>query len=303
MTSRVCGRTDKVRGYGYAHSDGRRNPQVRDHLPHLPRRGHPPGARRRRGRRGAAAAARAAPGRPAAVVAGGDGAGVGAAVRRRRRRARGAGPSGAAAGGSSASVAACSGGTRRWPTSSSTPASRTCSPSAPVDYARVPTCPDSSRQVVAFGLHLFTYDGVPEAVLQRSQERQFGREVPELEVLSASGDVAPAMLDALRGLMTERSLLRGTSRTATSSPRTAPTLPAHSGCSSWCSTPSTAWPTTPTSRSSSPPTAPTCSSPPSPERHRGAQPQPLRRRDGWSRRRAGRGRRGWAAAGPRPALT
>ncbi|SDU75161.1 AAA family ATPase [Jiangella alkaliphila] len=82
-------------------------------------------------------------------------------------------------------------------------------PVGPVDYARVPTGPDSSRQVVAFGLHLFSYDGVPLVVLQRSAQPQLGRELPELEVLAASDAVVPAFLDELHRLMAEHSVLRG----------------------------------------------------------------------------------------------
>ncbi|WP_053202990.1 AAA family ATPase [Jiangella muralis] len=82
-------------------------------------------------------------------------------------------------------------------------------PVGPVDYTRVPTGPDTSRQVVAFGLHLFTFDGVPLVVLQRDAQPQFGRELPELEVLAASDAVVPAFLDELHRLMAEHSVLRG----------------------------------------------------------------------------------------------
>ncbi|RIQ21361.1 AAA family ATPase [Jiangella rhizosphaerae] len=82
-------------------------------------------------------------------------------------------------------------------------------PVSPVDYARVPTGPRSSRQVVSFGLHLFTYDQVPVAVLQRAPQPHFGREHPELEVLAAADAVVPALLDELRSLMSEHSVLRG----------------------------------------------------------------------------------------------
>lgn len=82
-------------------------------------------------------------------------------------------------------------------------------PLGPVDYTRVPTGPDSSRQVVSFGLHLFTYDGVPVVVLQRDAQPHFGRQLPELEVLAAADAVVPALLDEVRRLMTEHSVLRG----------------------------------------------------------------------------------------------
>ncbi|WP_116948533.1 AAA family ATPase [Jiangella endophytica] len=82
-------------------------------------------------------------------------------------------------------------------------------PVGPVDYARVPTGPEASRQVVTFGLHLFTYDGVPVAVLQRAPQPHFGREHPDLEVLAPVDEVVPALLDELRRLMAEHSVLRG----------------------------------------------------------------------------------------------
>lgn len=82
-------------------------------------------------------------------------------------------------------------------------------PVGPVDYARVPTGPDTSRQVVSFGLHLLTYDGVPVVVLQRDAQPQFGRELPELEVLAAADTVVPPLLDEVRRLMAEHSVLRG----------------------------------------------------------------------------------------------
>jgi hypothetical protein len=82
-------------------------------------------------------------------------------------------------------------------------------PVGPVDYSRVPTGPESSRQVVAFGLHLFSYDGVPVVVLQRDAHPHSGRSVPELEVLAAGDTVVPALLDDVRRLMAEHSVLRG----------------------------------------------------------------------------------------------
>ncbi|PZF81541.1 AAA family ATPase [Jiangella anatolica] len=82
-------------------------------------------------------------------------------------------------------------------------------PVGPVDYARVPTGPDTNRQVISFGLQLLTYDGVPLVVLQRDAQPQFGRELPGLEVLAAADAVVPAFLDELRRLMAERSVLRG----------------------------------------------------------------------------------------------
>ena len=44
----------------------------------------------------------------------------------------------------------------------------------PVDYRSVATGPDATREVVAFGLRLFTYDGHPVAVLQRAADPRSG---------------------------------------------------------------------------------------------------------------------------------
>ena len=43
-------------------------------------------------------------------------------------------------------------------------------PLGAVDYISIATGPDTTRQAVAFGLRLFTYDGAPVVVLQRSAE-------------------------------------------------------------------------------------------------------------------------------------
>ena len=81
-------------------------------------------------------------------------------------------------------------------------------PVAAVERANLATGPDSSRQAVAFGVHLFRYDGRPVAVLQRRGAPMYGREKASLEVL-ADPSVAAALLADVRRLMVERSVFRG----------------------------------------------------------------------------------------------
>ncbi|RFA13857.1 AAA family ATPase [Subtercola boreus] len=80
---------------------------------------------------------------------------------------------------------------------------------APVDYTARPTGPDTSRQVVAFGLRLLTFHNEPVAVIQRAANQQFGRNEAELEVMAATTETVTAFLAELRRLMIEHSVLRG----------------------------------------------------------------------------------------------
>ena len=47
-------------------------------------------------------------------------------------------------------------------------------PVGAVDYSSTATGPDSTRQVVSFGMRLFTFDGAPVAVLQRAADARTG---------------------------------------------------------------------------------------------------------------------------------
>jgi ATPase family associated with various cellular activities (AAA) len=76
-----------------------------------------------------------------------------------------------------------------------------------VDRTRLQTGPDSSREAIALGLHLFRYDGVPVAVLQRQANRQFGN-LTGLEIVAAQDITGPLLADVAR-LMHERSVFRG----------------------------------------------------------------------------------------------
>jgi hypothetical protein len=77
-----------------------------------------------------------------------------------------------------------------------------------VDRLNLATGPDTDRATVAFGLHLFSYDGTPVAVLQRAGNPQYGSQ-PRLELLSATEDAATALLTEVRELSLARSVLRG----------------------------------------------------------------------------------------------
>ncbi|MBG0567319.1 AAA family ATPase [Actinoplanes aureus] len=82
-------------------------------------------------------------------------------------------------------------------------------PVGAVDYRSIATGPDTVRQAISFGLRLFTFDGAPVAVLQRTAEPRFGQTTAQMEILTAAGDVAAALIAAVRDLMLRRSVLRG----------------------------------------------------------------------------------------------
>lgn len=77
-----------------------------------------------------------------------------------------------------------------------------------VERDSLPVGPDERRQAVAFGVHLFRFDGEPVAMLQRQGKPQFGRNDSGVEVLAREG-VAERVNAALRRLMVERSVFRG----------------------------------------------------------------------------------------------
>ncbi|CAM3814749.1 AAA family ATPase [Occultella aeris] len=89
-------------------------------------------------------------------------------------------------------------------------------PIGPVEFRTVPVGPANERSVVAFGLHLFAFDGSPVAVLQRGSNPQFGA-AAKLEVLTPDREVAAAFLTQIRAAMNSHSVLRGQVVTFTSS--------------------------------------------------------------------------------------
>jgi hypothetical protein len=76
-----------------------------------------------------------------------------------------------------------------------------------VDRERVETGPSSHRDAVAFGIHLFRYEGRPVAVQQRRANPQFGGR-SGLEVVGPEELAGPLLAD-VRRLMVERSVFRG----------------------------------------------------------------------------------------------
>ncbi|PWD51798.1 AAA family ATPase [Serinibacter arcticus] len=77
-----------------------------------------------------------------------------------------------------------------------------------VDYRKETTGPDSERDVVALGLHLFHVDGVPVAVMQRGVNPQYGAEA-KLEVVSPDPGTTRVLLEHVRDAMDRFWVLRG----------------------------------------------------------------------------------------------
>jgi hypothetical protein len=82
-------------------------------------------------------------------------------------------------------------------------------PLGPVDYTSTAIGPGGVREVVSFGLRLFTLDGAPVAVLQRAAEPRFGNIAARMEVVTPAPGVAATVIATVRTLMRERSVLRG----------------------------------------------------------------------------------------------
>ena len=79
---------------------------------------------------------------------------------------------------------------------------------AAVDRVNLPTGPDTTRRAVGFGVRLFTLDGTPVAVLQRTGHRHSGQ-LSGLEVVATRESVVAGLLEEVRRLMLELSVLRG----------------------------------------------------------------------------------------------
>ena len=79
---------------------------------------------------------------------------------------------------------------------------------APVEYASVASGFDEEMRVVAFGVRLFSYEGLPVAVLQRAAKPENGREHGGLEILAPTPEVASALIREVRVLMVSRSILK-----------------------------------------------------------------------------------------------
>ena len=81
-------------------------------------------------------------------------------------------------------------------------------PLAAVDYGSIATGPESTRQAVSFGLRLFSYEGGPVVVLQRGAEPRTGN-TARMEILAPAEGAAANLIETVRRLMRQRSVLRG----------------------------------------------------------------------------------------------
>lgn len=79
----------------------------------------------------------------------------------------------------------------------------------PVDYAVLAVDHNRTQRVVSFGVWLLRVGGVPAVVVQRAAQERFGESTARLEVMAAEDHAVGAVLDAVRRLMLERSVLRG----------------------------------------------------------------------------------------------
>ena len=81
-------------------------------------------------------------------------------------------------------------------------------PVAAVERVSLPTGPETQREAVAFGVHLFRYDGVPVAVLESVGQQRFGEAGAMLQIAAPEG-VAQAIVADVRRLVVEHSVFRG----------------------------------------------------------------------------------------------
>jgi len=79
----------------------------------------------------------------------------------------------------------------------------------PVEYGSAATGPRSTRQVIVMGLRLFRFSGQPVAVLQRDANPMYGRESALVEILTGDAGTTADVVEALRRLMNELSVVRG----------------------------------------------------------------------------------------------
>ncbi|MBP3045027.1 ATP-binding protein [Arthrobacter jiangjiafuii] len=77
------------------------------------------------------------------------------------------------------------------------------------DFLNLAIGPERSRDVVALGLRLFTYEGIPLAVLQRAANPQYGRSGPDVAVLAREREAAVRFLAEIQEDLRTNSILRG----------------------------------------------------------------------------------------------
>lgn len=79
----------------------------------------------------------------------------------------------------------------------------------PVDYSAVATGPETTRQAVSFGIHLFHFGGEPVAVLVRGAAPMFGRDHISIEALAPTAEASAQLLAEVRMRMNTLSHIRG----------------------------------------------------------------------------------------------
>lgn len=77
------------------------------------------------------------------------------------------------------------------------------------DFVNLAVGPERSREVLALGIRLFTYDGAPLAVLQRAANPQYGRSGPDVAVLARERTAAVQFLAEIQEDLRTTSILRG----------------------------------------------------------------------------------------------
>ncbi len=77
------------------------------------------------------------------------------------------------------------------------------------DFMNLAVGPGAQRQVVALGVHVFTYDGAPVAVVQRAANPRYGRTAAALEVLGGSPEAAAALLADIGVRLKSQSVIKG----------------------------------------------------------------------------------------------
>ncbi|CAN5286526.1 AAA family ATPase [soil metagenome] len=80
---------------------------------------------------------------------------------------------------------------------------------APIDYLSIADGPETTRRVIAFGLHRVIFEGHPVVVLERAAQPQFGRPGAQLEILSRDTETSSRFLDEFSRLVLSLSVLRG----------------------------------------------------------------------------------------------
>lgn len=81
-------------------------------------------------------------------------------------------------------------------------------PVGQVDYVNLPSGPETTHQAIGLGARSFTHRGTPVLVFQRRGGSD-GDGAPAVDVMSTDSSVAVALLDELRRLSDEHSVLRG----------------------------------------------------------------------------------------------